>query len=147
MSSKKAKTNILRLENRRERILSELLDVKTMLRGSFATILTKCGKDNCWCKEGKGHPHPRITWSEKGRPFTRKVPRDYIEWISEVTSSFRQFRALRRKMVKLEAEIKTMLDVLENDMIEEARKNKDFLAIAQADRKGGAQSVPKKDQR
>lgn len=144
MSSANSKKNILRLENQRRRILSQLLEVRKLLRGSYATVYTKCGKANCWCREGKGHPHPRITWSEKGRPMTRKVPHDHIEWIGEVTNSYRQFRSQRREMIKLETEIKTMLDVLENDMIEETRKNKDFLEIIPTNRKGGAQLVPKK---
>jgi len=129
MSSAKTRKKLLSIEKRRGLILSKLFEVGRMLRGSYALVYTKCGKDNCWCKDEKGHPHPRITWSEKGRAMTRKVPREHIAWIRKVTDNYRKFRSLRRKLVGLEYETKKLLDILENDMIEKTRKGKSFLEI------------------
>jgi len=147
MSSKKSNKNRKKLlisEKQRKLILSKLLDVDTMLRGSYAPIYTKCGKANCWCKNQKGHSHSRITWSEKGQPVTRKVPHEYIAWIREVTKNYRQFRSLRRKLVSLEAESKKLLDILENELIERTGRGKSFLEI---NRRNNSQFVSKKKNR
>ena len=117
MSSKKIqkyRIELLRREQERSRILSELVSVKRMLNGSYAMIYTKCGKENCRCKNEKGHPHSRITWSQKGTGFTRKVPLDQIAWVQKVTQNYRNFRSLRRQLNSLELDSKKLLDKIEN---------------------------------
>ena len=136
--------NLLRAERERSRLLSELLDVRIMLRGSYALVYTKCGKDTCRCKQGKGHPHPRISWSEKGKGITRKVPRDQIAWVREVTENYREFRSLRRSLISLEAESKKLLDDLENALIERTRKGMSFLGTNERNRKKISRLLPKK---
>ena len=147
MSSKKYRKKLLRAEEQRRLIVSKLLDVDMMLRGSYALIYTKCGKDNCRCKDKAGHPHSRITWSEQGQGVTRKVPREYIDWIQEATNNYRQFRSLRKNLVSLEAETKRLLDAHEKELIERTRSGKSFLEIDTQNRKGKTPLVPKKRNR
>ena len=150
MSSKKNKKiekKIVGLESQRKRIISELLNVPIMLRGSYALVYTKCGKDNCWCKHEGGHPHHRITWREKGQGVTRKIPQDYLAWVQEVTKSYRQFRSLRRKLVTLEATTKKSLDAYEHDLIQSTRTAKNFLAVKPQNRNKNSVAVPKKKNR
>ena len=147
MSSKKmqrTRKDLQRAEQERSRILSELLRVESMLRGSYALIYTKCGKDNCWCKDGKGHPHSRITWCQKGQGVTRKVPPDQIAWVREVTENYRNFRSLRRRLLRLQADSKKFLDQIEKDLIENTRKGKSFLETKPQNRKETSRKVPKK---
>lgn len=147
MSSKKmqrTRKDLQRAEQERSRILSELLRVESMLRGSYALIYTKCGKDNCWCKNGKGHPHSRITWCQKGQGVTRKVPPDQIAWVREVTENYRNFRSLRRRLLRLQADSKKFLDQIEKDLIENTRKGKSFLETKPQNRKETSRKVPKK---
>lgn len=138
MSNKKRdknKKNLLVLEMKREQILSELLDFDEILRGSLATVYTKCGKDNCWCKNGEGHPHSRISWSEKGEGYTRKVPKDEIPWVREVAKNYRKFRSLRRSLKQLETRIKKALDRFEDVLVDHTRKAKPYLWIKRQNRK------------
>ncbi len=119
-----------------------------MLRGSYALVYTKCGKDNCWCKQNMGHSHSRITWSEKAQAVTRKVPSEYIPWVREATDNYRQFRSLRRKSVSLHNETKNLLDTLENELIEKTRLGKNFLMInSQIRRKTSLSSSKQRDQK
>ena len=130
MSSKKKnkiKKNIRDLEKERQQVLKELLNSKQLLRGSVATVYTKCGRENCWCKDGKGHPHTRITWSEKAKGYTRKVPKNEMSWIKKVTENYRNFRSLRRRLKELEASIKELQDKLEDILVSDTRKIKDYL--------------------
>jgi hypothetical protein len=135
------------LERQRTRILSDLLATRAILRGSYARIYTKCGKDNCWCKEGKGHPHSRITWSEDGQGFTRKVPSDQVDWVREMTESYRTFRALRRELASLEKQGKRLLDAWEDHLVKTTRSNTDFLKAHGGNRKRERGNVSKRKKR
>ena len=135
---------LLAVEKRRSRILSELRSIRTMLRGSYALVYTKCGKDNCWCREGKGHGHARLSWSEKGRGMTRKVPPDQIAWVQEVTARYRHFRALRQELTDLAAQTDQLLDAHQQELIERTRSHKLFLTSEGKNRKKKSPRVPKK---
>lgn len=125
MSTKKA---IKILEKKRQVLLTSLLGVSRILRGSYVTVSTKCGRDNCWCNREKGgHAHSRISWSEKGQTFTRKVPKEDVVWIREVTKNYKEVRRMRRKLVELEIQSKRLLDALEVEWIEKTRKGKSYL--------------------
>ncbi|MFZ4572618.1 MAG: DUF6788 family protein [Bacteroidales bacterium] len=121
--------NIRDFEKQRQQTLSELFDLDDLVRGSLATVYTKCGKDNCRCKNGKGHPHARISWSEKGQGFTRKVPKDEIIWCQEKTENYRKFRSLKSKFNNLETNTKNLLNDLEDILVEGTRKDISFLWI------------------
>ena len=130
MSSKKknkVKKNIRDLEKERQQVLAELLNFKEMLRGSAATVYTKCGRENCRCKDGKGHPHTRITWTEKAKGYTRKIPKKEMPWIKKVTNNYRNFRSLRQRLKKLEADIKELQDELEDILVSDTRETKNYL--------------------
>jgi len=147
MSIAKYRNKLLNVEKQKSRIISELLGVEMMLRGSFVRIHTKCGKDNCWCKDKKGHPHTRITWSEKGRTITRKVPRQHEDWIQEMIHNYHRFRSLHRKLIDLETETKQLLDDLENVLIDTTRRGKDSLATNKQNRSKTSALASKKHNR
>ncbi len=146
MSTGKSTKKILNVEKEKRRIISKLLSVDMMLRGSYVHIHTKCGKDNCWCsKAKKGHPHSRITWSERGRTITRRVPRKHKDWIQEMLQNYRQFRSLRRRLVDLETETKKLLDVLENELVKKTRGSKIFSGTNTQNRRKTSRLASKKD--
>jgi len=67
-----AKT-IKSLEQRRQKILERLRSTQTMIRGSYSTSCRSCGRANCWCAEGEGHPMNRISFTDKGKSRTKVV--------------------------------------------------------------------------
>ena len=120
---------ILNLEKERTQILKYLLDAKEIIPGSYRKLIVRCGKPNCWChhEEGGGHPFRRITWTENGVSKTKAIPKEDIQWIKEVTNSYRKFRKMRRKLKKLEAVCKELLDKYEKELIKRTRKLRDYL--------------------
>jgi hypothetical protein len=120
--------SIRALEEKRANILAELLNIRTMIRGAYARVMTKCGRKNCRCYEGEGHPHSRITWRENGSGFTRKVPSEEISWVQEMTEKHRQFRELRKELTKLESDVDNQLDSLADELVQQTREKKDFLS-------------------
>lgn len=106
------------LEAERARVLDQLRNAPRMMRGSYARVYTKCGKKNCHCQKGQGHPHSRITWSENGKGRTRKIPVDQIESVSELTRNYRAFKATRKELADLESRERELLDQLEKELID-----------------------------
>jgi hypothetical protein len=145
MSSKK---KIRNAEKRRQRTISTLLDASSILRGSYALVHTKCGRENCWCNQEKaGHPHSRITWSEQGQGVTRKVPSEDRDWIQEVTSNYKEFRRLRRELLQLEDQIRTLLDVYESELVSKTRKGRSYLQVKPKNCRKGVRRTAKRKKR
>lgn len=145
MSSKK---KIRNAEKKRQSIISALLDVSSMVRGSYALVHTKCGRRNCWCSQEKeGHPHSRITWSEQGQSVTRKVPSEDIDWIQEVTSNYKDFRRLRRELLQLENQIRRLLDAYESEVVRKTRKGRAYLQVKTRNCRKGVRRAAKRNTR
>lgn len=108
-------------------LLEKLLSESPIVPGAYRKVFVKCGKENCWCKEGQGHPFRRITWSESGKSKTKSIPPEDVDWIIKVTENYRNFRKKRRKLSLLETKIKTELDIWERKQIKATRKIKKYL--------------------
>lgn len=131
MSSSAARSKIALLLQRYGDLLQELLRTRSMLRGSFTRVSTRCGKPNCWCAQGpQAHTHCRLTWSQDGGLITRKVPSEAIEQIQELTGNYRKFRSNRRKLLTVEQKIRIALDTFEDALIRQTSKPLKLLASA-----------------
>ena len=131
MSSDSLKQKLLTLLSDHSRLLRQLLRLRSIMRGSFHQVSTRCGKSNCWCaKAAQGHVHARVTWSEEGTFITRKVPATEIKHVQKLTKNYRGFRRQRRQLVALESRIQDRLDQYEKALIREVRKPLSFLALA-----------------
>lgn len=119
-------------EERRQELLSCLFETKEMVRGTFCEIYVKCGKDNCWCKEGKGHLHRRMSIRENGKSHQRAVPKDEHVWIENMTNSYREFRNMRRDVIKLEKQIKSLLDQYEEQIVKKSKRGKAYLKLTKS---------------
>ena len=132
MSTAQLKKKLRRLRNRERVLLEELAQPPAMLRGSFTRVHTRCGKPTCWCAQAaKGHPHTRITWSQAGRMLTRKVPAEDVEQVRVWTANHRRYRAKRRALRILHAQIEETLDQLGEALIERTQRPLGYLATPQ----------------
>jgi hypothetical protein len=130
MSSASFKEKILILLAEHERLIKTLLQDTPMLRGSFHTVHTRCGKSSCWCATAKeAHAHTRLTWFEEGCFITRKVPEAEADKITLWTKNFRDFKKNRRKLKALEARLDSELTRYEKARIKEVRKPLLFLTV------------------
>lgn len=133
-------------ENERLELLSQLFESKEMVNGSFCQIYVKCGKKNCKCFSGKGHPHKRMSLSENGKKFSRAVPAEDYEWIEEMTNNFRSYKLIRRKLAKIDLEIKVLLDRFEENCIKQTRKGKSYLNVLKTNSEGNCKKGSEKKQ-
>ena len=131
MSSASLRQKLLILLAAHSGLLRQLLGLRSIMRGSFHQVSTRCGKSNCWCaKAHQGHVHARVTWSEEGTFITRKVPAAEIKHLLKLTKNYRGFRRQRRQLVALGSKIHDRLDQYEKALIREVRKPLSYLAIA-----------------
>ena len=136
---------IKKTEKKRQDMISTILKEKEIVRGSFCEIHVKCGKKNCHCYSGQGHSHKRMSLRENGISFSRAVPREDYEWIQKMTDNFREYRNMRRQLVKLEDEIQELLDQLENEIVNRCRIGKSYLNVSHSEAKPNKSSETKKN--
>lgn len=120
-------TKIKALEQQRQTLIQKLLDIQPMIRGSFGTAHRKCGKPNCWCVDGAGHPVMRITWTEDARARTKAIPVEDADWAEAMTSNYKRFRKNRQALRALERKINAALDELETKTVEKTKPKKEYL--------------------
>ena len=124
MSSKK---QIETIEKRRQQLIEGLLSTPQMLRGSFSKAYRKCGKPNCWCVHGQGHPSNRISWTEKATSRTKAIPENDIDWAKAMTGQYKRFRKARHRIRALDKRLNIVLDDLEEKIVRKSKKCKRYL--------------------
>ncbi len=122
-----SKTGIKKLERQRQALIQDLLNTQQMIRGSFGIAYRKCGKSNCWCAQGTGHPVKRITWTEKARSRTQTIPTEDVAWIETMTHNYKRFRKNRQALRALERQINTVVDELEANIVAVTKRQKAYL--------------------
>ena len=84
-----------------------------MIRGSFGTVYRKCGKLNCWCAKGAGHPSDRIVFSQGSRSKSKAVAKKEVRWVKRMTENRRKFGKYRQQLRAVVREIQDEIDKLE----------------------------------
>lgn len=118
---------IKQLEQRRERLIGELLKTQAMIRGSFGTVHRKCGASNCWCAQGIGHPVDRINYSDNGRSRTKAVKPEDVSWAKEMTENYKRFRKNRQALRALEKKINQAIDDLETKVVDKTARQRNYV--------------------
>ena len=114
------------LEKKRASVIEKMLSQKFLTPGAYKEVYCKCGKKNCWCYSGKGHPYSRITFSEDGRSRTKAIHDSNIGWIKEVTQNYRNFKEGQKKIKEYGERLKKLLDKHSKEIIEQTRKKKEY---------------------
>lgn len=118
---------IKQLEQRRERLISDLIATQAMIRGSFGTVHRKCGASNCWCAQGGGHPVDRINYSKEGRSRTKSVKSEDVKWAKQMTENYKRFRKNRQKLRTLDKQINHAMDVLEGKIVAKTSRQRNYV--------------------
>lgn len=118
-------------ESLRQKIISDLFEIREMINGYFHHLKVRCGDQYCWCMktEGAGHPHQRIQWKINGKKITRAVPKEDIVLISNLSDNFKKFKSLKQELVKLEKEVRKFLDDYEMSLIKKSQKLRPYLMV------------------
>jgi hypothetical protein len=95
--------------------LGILKERRPLIRGNVYKLRRKCGKSSCRCQQGHLHESWVLSVPEKGAKRMRAVPKGKRTQWKQMTERYRRFRRVRASLVKLFAEIVTLVDELERE--------------------------------
>ena len=96
-------------------LLSQVLALRELLKGSVYEVKTRCGKPSCHCaaRQGALHSTTVLSWSDVGRTRLRSLrPKDRARW-RRLAEDYRRFRQCRVGLVKIHRQVLRAVDRLE----------------------------------
>ena len=100
------------LQTERNQVLSLFSRDETLVAGTYAEILVRCGKPTCYCQEQGGHPATRLSRWVEGKLKTKIVRVADREWVKKASEQYKKHKnALKhlRKLHKKELEMLTRI--------------------------------------
>lgn len=94
-----------RLRQRKFEIVRRFQFPEDLLSGSLSLSRRRCGKVNCHCASGEGHPIWLLTYSLRGKKRVERIPEDWAEEIGKRVDSGRQFKDALSELGALNAEL------------------------------------------
>jgi hypothetical protein len=82
-----------RLRRRTLELAQRLTLPPDALPGSLALVRARCGKPNCRCASGEGHPGWLLTFMVAGRKQVMRIPREWVEEVQARVDAGREFKA------------------------------------------------------
>jgi hypothetical protein len=81
-----------RLRQRKHALLRRFQIPPDALPGSLALTHRRCGKPNCRCADGKGHPNWSLTFMVEGRKRVERIPDEWVDQIRPLVKQGREFK-------------------------------------------------------
>lgn len=67
------------LRRRKYQLIRQFRLPEDLVGGSLSHTQRRCGRSNCHCAGGRGHPQCLITFSRGGNRRVERVPREWVE--------------------------------------------------------------------
>jgi hypothetical protein len=101
-----------RLLNRRRRVATRLPPFEEVLRGSLVVRSLRCGKPNCRCADGEGHPATYLSVTlPGGRTEQISLPSDLVPLVERQIANYHawwnaieEISAVNRELLRVERE-------------------------------------------
>lgn len=81
-----------RLRQRKFALLRDLQISPDALPGSLSLTHRRCGKPNCHCAHGEGHPLWSLTFMAAGKRHVERIPQEWVEQIRPLVEQGRQLK-------------------------------------------------------
>lgn len=94
-----------RLRQRKFEIIRRLPPLAEQLPGTLTLSYTRCGKSNCRCSRGKGHPAWTLTYMIAGERHTDRVPAEWAEEVRQRVAAGREFQDAVREVLAANAQL------------------------------------------
>lgn len=92
MSRPKLLNSLRQLQKERKKLLKRLINDKEVAIGSVAVVRRKCGKPNCHCVEGFGHPQTLFLFRDEGRRRCKLIRQSDSKRLLIAGERYRNFR-------------------------------------------------------
>lgn len=98
------------IERQRAELLEYLSDKREYAVGSVSAVNRKCGKPNCHCADGKGHPQIIFLFKDTdGRRICKLVRTDDADRITEAGNNYKTFRSKLKILKTLHKKLEVSL--------------------------------------
>lgn len=79
--------------------------VDELLPGSLSLSHVRCGKPNCHCAQGQGHPNWTLTFMVAGKKHVMHIPQPWVEEVGRKVEAGRAFQDAVREVLAANAEL------------------------------------------
>lgn len=94
-----------RLRQRKFQLVEEFHIPQDLLPGSLSLVRGKCGRANCHCAKGEGHPRWILTYMSEGKKQVQFVPEHLIEEVRQKVEAGREFLEAVREVFAANAKL------------------------------------------
>jgi len=90
---------------RRQELTDSLPRLDQVLRGSLITRYVKCGKSNCRCASGQGHPSLYLSSLHEGKTRLVYVPTSWEPWVQQRLDNFHRTQDILGELAEINLEL------------------------------------------
>ena len=105
LSDMKTTLSIQQIEQRIQRIKTQLAALGGMRPGSLSKQYNVCGKPGCRCKDPehpqRHGPYYQLSWVHRGKSTTQFIRRPFVAQVKAQLATFKTFRQLTEQWVAL----------------------------------------------
>jgi hypothetical protein len=94
-----------KLRQRKHELVRKFHLPEGLLPGSLALTHRRCGKSNCHCASGKGHPVWLLTFSFRGKKRVERIPDEWVEEVKEMVDGGRELKDAMVEVLAANAEL------------------------------------------
>lgn len=92
----------MRLETKLSRLRRQMRRLGPLLKGTLIDRKIPCGKPNCRCRKGEGHPGLYLTYSLEGKTKTVYIPKKMAPRVRKWAQNYARFKALLEEMFQVQ---------------------------------------------
>jgi hypothetical protein len=93
------------LKRRKRRLLARLLIPADALPGSLVLSHRRCGKPNCHCADGPGHPFHSLTFMVDGKKRVESIPAEWIGAVRPAVDAGHDFKDAVAELFAINAQL------------------------------------------
>ena len=90
---------------RRQELIDSLPPLDQVIRGSLITRYVKCGKSNCRCASGQGHPSLYLSSLHEGKTRLVYVPTSWEPWVQQRLDNFHRTQDILVELAEINLEL------------------------------------------
>jgi len=81
-----------RLRQRKHELVRQFAVPEDLLPGSLSLTHRRCGKPNCWCVSGRGHPLWSLTFMVNGKKRVERIPDSWVQEVQQLVDAGREYK-------------------------------------------------------
>ena len=94
-----------RLRQRKHEVLRQFRIPERAVGGSLALTHRRCGKSNCHCASGKGHPMWSLTFMVDGKKRVERVPAEWVDDLQPLVAEGQAYKSAVAEVFAINAQL------------------------------------------